>query len=142
MGLQPVLLGNSAWYAPFLQQAGGAAEGSWFSMGIVPEDPSFVDLAARYRAEYGELPRQSSLLGWDAAGLILSALAKAGAEDPRKVRDSLEVTAGWKALTGSLDMDRKTHRLGAPPIAIMRIRGGAYEAAELRYAPPARALAP
>jgi branched-chain amino acid transport system substrate-binding protein len=142
MGMQPVLLGNQAWFDPFLLRAGSAAEGSWFSMGMAPDDPAFADLAVRYRAEYGDPPRQASLLGWDAAGLVLTALAKAGTDDPRKVRDALESVVGWKALTGTIDMERKTHRPVAIPIAIMRIHEGAYEAAELRYTPPARALAP
>ena len=81
---------------------------------------------------FGEKPRPGVVPGWDAAGLIIAAVRKAGTSAPPKVRDAIEQTTAFKALQGPLDMDRKTHRPAALPVAIMRIVRGQYLTAEAR----------
>ena len=84
------------------------------------------------------MPRPAVVPGWDAAGLIIAAVRKAGTSSPQKVRDALEQTTAFQALQGTLDMDRKTHRPALLPVAIMRIMGGAYVTVEPRYVHQAR----
>jgi branched-chain amino acid transport system substrate-binding protein len=71
--------------------------------------------------------------GWDAAGLVIAAVRKAGTSDPQKVRDALEQLTAYQALQGPLDMDKKTHKPVSVPVAIMRIVNDAYMTAEQRY---------
>jgi len=132
---QPVILGNQAWYAPLIDQAGKAADGAYFSTGIALDDPGIAEIDARFRDRYGEGPRAAVIPGWDAVGLILAAVRKAGSSDPLKVRDALEGLTGFKGLVGGFDMDKKTHRPALLSIAIMRIWSGQYTTVEGRYVP-------
>jgi len=128
-----VQLGNQAWYAPLAEQAGAASENAWFSMPVSPDDAGLADIAPAYVRRFGEKPRPGVVPGWDAAGLIIAAVRKAGSSSPPKVRDAIEQMTAFRALQGPFDMDRKTHRPVSLPIAIMHIVGGAYQTAEARY---------
>jgi len=144
---QAVLLGNQAWYAPLDGQAGSAesvsggarsafgdsANNSWFCMPVSPDDPGLADIAPSFVVRFGEKPRHAVVPGWDAAGLIIEAVRRAGTSSPPRVRDALEQMTAFPAHQGQFDMDRKTHRSVFVPVAIMRIVGGAYVTAEARY---------
>jgi branched-chain amino acid transport system substrate-binding protein len=150
-----VLLGNQAWYIPsdatksaFGDASkfafGDAGNGAWFCMPVSPDDPGLAEIASAFSARFGERPRPAVVPGWDAAGLILAAVRKAGTSNPLKLRDTLEQMAGYKALQGAFDMDRKTHRPLFLPVAIMRIVNGANVTVEARYLfkPPKPAKSP
>jgi branched-chain amino acid transport system substrate-binding protein len=135
-----VLLGNQAWYAPRPSAAGGtetvfvgAGNSAWFWMAISPDDPGLVDITPLFLSRFGEKPRPAVISGWDAAGLVIAAVRKAGDSNPQKVRDALEQLTAYPALQGPLDMDRKTHRPVVLPVAIMRIMKDTYVTVEPRY---------
>jgi branched-chain amino acid transport system substrate-binding protein len=127
-----IQLGNAAWYEP-VAGAAAVSDNAWFSMPVSPDDPGLADIAPAYVAKFGEKPRPGMVPGWDAAGLILAAVRKAGSSGPLKVRDAIEQMTAFRALPGLLDMDRKTHRPVLLPVAIMRITGGACLTAEARW---------
>jgi len=133
MSYRPVFLGNQSWYSTTVTQAGDAVESALFGIPFSPDDPGLADLREKLLASYGETPRASMVRGWDAAGLILAAVRRAGSTDSRKVRDALEQMRAFKGLSGTIEMDRKTHRLDAPSMAVMRISKGMYVTAEPRY---------
>jgi branched-chain amino acid transport system substrate-binding protein len=135
MAFRPALLGNQAWFSPMLDQAGDAADSAWFCMGVAPDDPALADLRAKFQAEYEDALRPAAVPAWDAAGLIIAALRKAGTDGPQRVRDALEQTAGYKAAVAQIDMDKKTHRLGGVTVAVMHIVSGRYQTVDPRYAP-------
>jgi branched-chain amino acid transport system substrate-binding protein len=140
-GLSIVILGNQAWDDPRAAQAGAAADNAWFDTGTSPDDQALVDLSGKALAAYGEPPRPAVVFGWDAVGMIVSAVRKAGSSGATRVRDALEQTTGFRSLQGQVDMDRKTHRLAPLSVAIMRIIGGRPVTVEARYvAPPALRL--
>jgi branched-chain amino acid transport system substrate-binding protein len=144
---QAVLLGNQAWYAPPADLAGDAksafgdarspfgdsGNSAWFCMPVSPDDPGLADIAPSFVKRFGEKPRPATVPGWDAAGLIIAAVRKAGTSTPARVRDALEQMTAFQALQGQVDMDRKTHRPAALAVAVMRIVAGAYVTAEARY---------
>jgi len=158
---QAVLLGNQAWYAPLATQAGEAksassdaksassdaksaspeaessfgvaANNAWFCMPVSPNDPGLADIAPSFVSRFGAKPRPAVVPGWDAAGLIIAAVRKAGTTSAPNVRDALEQLTGFRALQGTFDMDRKAHKPAFLPVAIMRIMDGAYVTAEPRY---------
>ncbi len=137
-GLSIAILGNQAWEDPLPAQAGKAADNTLFSTGMSADDQALADLSGRSVAAYGEKPRPAVVYGWDAVGLIVSAVRKAGSSNPARVRDALERSTGYRSLEGAADMDRKTHRLAPLPVAIMRIIDGHVTTVEPRYvAPPA-----
>ncbi len=73
-GLLVLLLGNQAWAAPLLDQAGEAANSAWLAMGSAPDDPSLADLSVKTRAAFGDEARPFVASGWDAVGLVLAAV--------------------------------------------------------------------
>ncbi len=133
MGMTAVFLGSQAWYPSLIEQAGKASENAWFCMGVSPEDPGLAEIGARFMASYGEKPRPAVVPGWDAVGLIAAAVRKAGSSSPQKVRDALDTLIRFKALQGQVDMDRDTHRLSFPLVAVMRIASGGYRTVEPRF---------
>jgi branched-chain amino acid transport system substrate-binding protein len=130
---QLVLLGNQAWYAPLTALAGDAANNAWFSMPVSPDDPGVAEIAPAFAARFGEVLRPAAAAGWDAVGVIVAAVRKAGTSDPVRVRDTLEQAVSFKVLQGQLDMDRGTHRPAFPVVAIMKIEGSAYRTVEPRF---------
>jgi branched-chain amino acid transport system substrate-binding protein len=135
-----VLLGNQAWYVPQDGLDGGlaavfgrAGNGAWFWRAVSPDDPGLTDIAASFKARFGEKPRPGVVPGWNAAGLVIAAVRKAGDSSPQKVRDALEQLTGHQALQGPIDMDRKTHRAVVLPVAVMRIVNDAYVTVEARF---------
>jgi branched-chain amino acid transport system substrate-binding protein len=85
----------------------------------------------------GSPARPLAAAAWDAVGLILAAVRKAGSSLPLRVRDALEQTAGFRAVTGPVDMDRKTHRMSPLPVAIMRFTDGLAVTVDPHYLPRA-----
>jgi branched-chain amino acid transport system substrate-binding protein len=135
-----VQLGNQAWYGSLADQVAAASDSAWFWMAVAPDDAGLAEIAPAYMARFGEKPRPAVVPGWDAVGLIIAAVRKAGSSSPPKVRDAIEQMTAFRALQGPLDMDRKTHRPVFLPVAIMHIAGGACLTAEPRYLhKPARA---
>ena len=140
--LPVALLGNQSWDADFVGRAGGALSGAWFATGMSSDDPLLADLSARMNDVSGAPARPLAAAGWDAVGLILAAVRKAGSSVPSRVRDALEQTAGFRALAGTVDMDRKTHRMSPLPVAIMRFTGGLAATVDTHYLPRAASRAP
>jgi branched-chain amino acid transport system substrate-binding protein len=133
LSYRPTLIGNQEWYASMPEQAGDAVEGAYLVVGIAPDDRALDQISQRFQAAYGELPRPGVVPGYEAVGLVLAAVKKAGAVDPRKIRDALEQTSGYKGLISPFDMDRKSHRPVEPAVAVMRIVGGRYTTLEPRF---------
>jgi branched-chain amino acid transport system substrate-binding protein len=141
---QAVLLVNQAWYAAGTVGSGAvfdeSANGAWFCMAVSPDDPGLAVIAPSFETRFGEKPRTTVIPGWDAAGLVIAAVRKAGTANPLRVRDALEGMTAFQGLQGVFDMDRKTHRPALLPVAIMRFMNGAYATTEARYTyKPARA---
>jgi len=142
---EAVLLGNQAWYAPLAGPAsdarpapGNAAksafgDNAWFWLPVSPNDSGLAGIAPAFVSRFGEYPRPAVVPGWDAVGLIMAAVAKAGTSAPTEVSDALQQLTSFRALQGTFEMDRKMHRPAFFPVAIMRIVGGAYVTADPRY---------
>ncbi|HET6451981.1 MAG TPA: ABC transporter substrate-binding protein [Spirochaetia bacterium] len=130
---QVMLLGNESWYPTLASLAGTAANAAWFSLPFSPNDPAVRDIASAFAARFGDVPRPAAVAGWDAVGVVMAAVRKAGSSSPASVRDALEQAAGFKTLQGQLDMDPRTHRPLSPYVAIMQIAGGSYRTVDARY---------
>ena len=128
-----VFLGNQAWYAPMATLGGDAADHAWFSMPLSPDDPAVAQIAPAFAARFGDVPRPAAMTAWDAIGVVVAAVRKAGTSDPVRIRDALEQAASFPMLQGPLDMDRRTHRPAFPFVAIMQVSGTGYRTVEPRY---------
>jgi branched-chain amino acid transport system substrate-binding protein len=125
LGLQMPFLGGDGWESPQLAAiAGPAAEGSYFTAHFSAEDPrpevqAFLE---RYRAEYGELPDSTAALGYDAARLILEAMARAPSLDGRTLAKEIAATADFHGVTGRFGIDAQ--RNARKPAVILTMKDG------------------
>lgn len=89
-----------------------------------------TDYIEAYQEEYGREPENSfSPLGFDAVGLIVNAIEKAGSAEPKAIRDALAETRGYDAVTGEISYTRET---GVPPkpVAIIEVQDAKFSLLE------------
>ena len=105
LGVTATFMGGDGWDSPDLDTA--ALEGGYFTNHFSPEDPrpevqAFVQA---YQAAYGTLPDAISALGYDAAHVLLQAMADAGnTSDPAAVARALE-SGTFNRVTGQITFD-------------------------------------
>ena len=109
MGITVPIVGGDGWDSPKLVEIGTAAgmNNTFFTNHYSPEDTSsaskkFVDA---YKKEYGVMPDAMAVLGYDAAYVMADAIKRAGAADSAKIRDALEATKDFPAVTGATTLN-------------------------------------
>ncbi|NOY44588.1 MAG: branched-chain amino acid ABC transporter substrate-binding protein [Deltaproteobacteria bacterium] len=94
LGLKAVLMTEDAVYHPnYLKIAKKAAEGTFLTYGQPPSEdiPEVAAFINAYSAKYGQ-PGSYSAYAYDAANVLLSAVAKVGADDPAKLAEAIRAT--------------------------------------------------
>ncbi|MGB8873323.1 MAG: ABC transporter substrate-binding protein, partial [Desulfobaccales bacterium] len=78
-----------------------------------------------YKAKYGKTPEDVCALTYDAMGLVLTAIAKAGVLDRQKVRDALASIERYEGVTGIM----KFHGTGDPikSAVIIHVKDGKFK---------------
>lgn len=129
LGVKAPLYSTSALYAPKLLELGGdAVNGLKLSTTFVPDNPapnvrSFVD---EYKKRYGQEPNQFAAQAYDAVGIMLDALKRAGPNATRaQLRDALAATKNYPGVTGATTFDPQT-REPAKTLAKMEVKGGKF----------------
>ncbi len=90
-----------------------------------------LDFIAAYKQEYGKDPENAfAPLGYDAIGLLASAIERAKSTEHKKVRDALAATRNFTAVTGEISYTRDT-MVPPKPVAIIGVQGGKYEMLEI-----------
>ena len=64
-------------------------------------------------------------LGYDALMLVVDAIERAGSADPDAIRDELEKTRDFNAVTGTISYTRDT-MVPPKPISIISVMGGEF----------------
>lgn len=110
LGMDIPQIGGDGNDAPeFFEIAGEAANGFRMTTHYAPDDPreAVQHFSARYKELYGEAPRSTAALSYDAVMLYKLAVEKAGSFDPEAVRQALasltDVTSLITASTFSMD---------------------------------------
>ncbi len=102
----------------YIDQSGGAAEGSYVSRGPKETDTTLFDkFAAAYKAEYSKDAGQFGEQAYDATNLILAAIEKVATVDasgnlvidPQKLIDAVRATS-YTGASGQIDFDDKGDR--------------------------------
>jgi branched-chain amino acid transport system substrate-binding protein len=105
-GLTCPLLGSDNWSAPdLLKVAGKEAEGSFYSANYQPERRNEITGAfvISYKKRFGDaVPDDVAALTYDALGLLVEALGKAGKPDRMAVRDALAGIRTYDGVTGKM----------------------------------------
>ena len=99
LGMDLPMVGGDGNDAPeFFTVGGEAANGFRMTTHYAPDDPrpAVVDFRARYKAKFGEDPRSTAALSYDAVLLYKLAVEKAGKWDKEAIREAL---AGMKDVT-------------------------------------------
>jgi branched-chain amino acid transport system substrate-binding protein len=94
LGLKAALMSEDAVYHPnYLKVAKEAGEGTYFTFGQPPDQgiPEVGKFLSAYTAKYGQ-PGSYSAYAYDAANILLGAIAKAGANNPDKLADAIRAT--------------------------------------------------
>ena len=105
----------------------------YFSTHTYREDtrPEVLEFIEAYQAEYCRPPENAfAALGFDAVGMIVDAMERAGSAEGEALRDALAVTKGYKAVTGEITYSRPT---GVPVkgVSIISVKNGQYKVEEV-----------
>ena len=102
----PMISGDGTIDQVFVQIAGTAADGTYLTFSPdTTKLPSVQGVLGRYRARFGE-PGPYSFYAYDAANLLLTALAQAGDADGAKVSQALHGLV-FDGVTGRIQFDAK-----------------------------------
>jgi branched-chain amino acid transport system substrate-binding protein len=93
-----------------------------------PEVQSFIEA---YEAKFDTPPENAfAPLGYDAVGLVVNAIEKAGSAEPQAICEALRETRGYTAVTGEISYTRAS-MVPPKPISIIAVQGGEYEVVEI-----------
>jgi len=102
LGLKVPLFGGDNWGSPeFLNIAGEAAEGVFYTAPSESTSPAFSEFAQRYKAKYGEEPDVFGAYAYDAAMAVFKAIEAAGTTDAVKVREAL-LKVSFEGVSGEI----------------------------------------
>lgn len=131
LGLSVPLLGGDGWDSPsFVEVAGAAAEGNFFSNHFSAEDqsPAVQGFLEKFRTKYNEEPDAMAALGYDAMMILADALKRAGTTDSQPLRDAIAATKDFPGVTGSITLDES--RNASKSAVILTIRDGKFRYVE------------
>jgi len=131
-GITTPIVGQDGFDTPegLVGVAGELAEGVVFTSHVSLHDPDsrvrrFVEA---YKSQYGKEPENAfAALGYDAIGLILDAIARAGSDEPAAIKSALEKTKSFPGVTGDITFTPERH---APfkSVTILVVKGGKFMA--------------
>jgi branched-chain amino acid transport system substrate-binding protein len=127
LGINVPLLGGDGWDSEKTLEIGGdAVEGYYFSTHYAADsdDPHVQEFVKRFQAEYGATPDAMAALGYDTAGILADALARAGTTDGEKLRDAIAATQGFAGVTGKISID--ANRNARKDAVVLQIKGGKF----------------
>ncbi|HEU4596538.1 MAG TPA: ABC transporter substrate-binding protein [Pyrinomonadaceae bacterium] len=122
LGINVPLVGGDGWDSPRLFEIGGPAlEGNYFSSHYAADDPDplvqrFVE---DYRRLFNATPDAFAATAYDAARILLDAVARAASLERAAIRDALAQTRDFPGVTGSVTFD--SERNAVKQVSIIRI---------------------
>ena len=136
LGIQAPLVGGDGWDSPRLYEIGGQSlAGDFFSSHFSADDPDpqVQRFVADYRRLFGSAPDAFAATAYDAARIMLDAIARAPALDRDAIRDSLAATKDFPGVTGTINFD--AGRNAVKPIVIIRIGDNGKQSVEAHVSP-------
>lgn len=127
LGLDVPLLGGDGWDSVKTLEIGGAAvEGHFFSNHYAADSdsPKVQDFVSRYREKHGAVPDAMAALGYDAAGILVDALKRAGTTEGTKLRDAIAATREYVGVTGKISIDAQ--RNARKDAVVLKIQDGRF----------------
>ena len=128
LGLTCAIIGSDSWGSQELLTLGAKdLEGSYFSTHYAPDiaTEKAQKFIRDYEAKYGKKPDDVAALTYDAGQLLLAAIAKAGALDRKKVRDSLATIEEFEGGTGKMQFKNTCDPIKSA--VILQIKDGKFK---------------
>ncbi len=121
-GVKAVLGGGDGWDSSDLDTK--ATDGGYFSNHYSPDstDPAVQSWVSKYKAKYNAVPDALATLAYDATNLLTNAVITAGSSDASKIRDALAATKDFKAVSGSITIDKDGNPVKSA--VIIQVKGG------------------
>ncbi len=127
LGIGVPLLGGDGWDSTKTLEIGGAAvEGNFFSNHYAADSdsPLVQAFVKKYREQHGEVPDAMAVLGYDAAGILVDALGRAGTTEGPRLRDAIAATKAYPGVSGTISMDAQ--RNARKDAVVIEIKDGAF----------------
>ncbi len=122
-GIKSVFLGGDGWDSSELDFA--TMEGGYFTNHYSPEDPrpEVKKWVEQYKTKFNAVPDALATLCYDATNLLLNAIKTANSNDPAKIKDALQATKNFSAVSGQLTFDKDGNPIKSA--AILQIKSKA-----------------
>ncbi len=136
LGLEAPLVGGDGWDSPRLWEIGGPSlVGAYFSShySVDDTDPVVHSFVEGYRRLFNGAPDAFAATAYDAARIMLAALARAPTLDRAAVRDALAATRDFPGVTGPVTFD--ANRDAVKPVVVIRIEENGRHAVWRRVEP-------
>ena len=128
VGLEVTWMGGDGIYDVTLIQLTGAklAEGTYATMlGVDPHSiPAAKDFVARYEARYGQIGSFSAY-GYDAAGVLIEAIRRAGKNDREAVLGEMKKMKDYPGILGPVNFDERGDAIGKS-VGIFKVEKGKF----------------
>ncbi|NPV69355.1 MAG: ABC transporter substrate-binding protein [Firmicutes bacterium] len=111
----------------FVKIGGKATEGTYIVTHWSPEDPSPKNQEFRkaFKAKWNVEPDCNAAAAYDALYIIVDSIKRAGKADREAVRDQIEATRDFPAVTGAITFDPKTHNPKLHPV-LLQVKDGKF----------------
>lgn len=121
-GINAIFVGGDGWESTDLDFA--TMEGGYYTSGYSPDDPrpevkTWVDA---YKVKHNSVPDLFATLGYDATNMLINAIKTANSDDPAKIKDALQATKDFSAVTGKLNFDKDGNPV--KPAVVLQIKNG------------------
>ena len=105
-GFKGVLLGGDGWDSSDLDKK--AVDGGYYSNHYTAESTAaeVQNWVKKYQAKYKVVPSALATMTYDGMNLLVDAIARAGSDDTTKIKDALQNTKDFKAVSGAISFDK------------------------------------
>ena len=126
MDMNCAIVGGDGWDSPKLPEIASvrALNNTYFTNHFSPdaENSEVKAFVVNYQKEYKQKPLACAVLGYDSVKLLADAMQRANSVDAQKVAEALAATKNFKAVTGSLALDKNHDAVKS--VAIIEYKGG------------------
>lgn len=136
LGIETTFVGGDGWDSPRLYDIGGQAlAGNFYSTHFSAEDPDpqVQRFVADYRRLFNAAPDSFAATAYDAARIVLDAVARAHSLDRKDVRDALAATKDFPGVTGTVTFNAE--RNAVKSVVVVRIGDNGKHTVESHVSP-------
>lgn len=121
-GVKATFLGGDGWDSSDLDLK--AVDGGYYSNHYSPDATTaeVKDWVAKYKTKYNAVPDALATLAYDAANLFFNAATTAASDDTAKIKDALQNTKGFKAVSGTISIDKDGNPVKSA--VVIQVKGG------------------